>query len=305
MRVLITGALGQLGRELLGAFTEDGHHEVVGADLEPALLAAQAAGGVGIEGAELAPVDVSDRDSILAAASTFRPDAIVHPAAFTAVDLCETEIDTAYRVNVLGTRHVAEAARRIDAPVFYVSTDYVFDGNKDSPYLEWDTPNPQSVYGRTKLAGERELDPGSTVMRTSWVCGYHGANMVKTILRLSREHETLSFVDDQRGHPTFASDLALMIRRLVVDHRPGTFHVTNQGAVSWFEFAQAVLESSGQDPARVSPIATADLQPPRPAPRPANSVLDNAALRLSGIPLLPHYRETLDAVVARLEADRD
>ena len=300
MRVLITGALGQLGRELLEVFTADGHHEIVGADLAPAI---EANAGIDTGGADLAAVDISDRDSILAAATTLRPDAIVHPAAFTAVDLCESEVDTAYKVNVLGTRHVAEAARRVDAPVFYVSTDYIFDGTKDTAYLEWDTPNPQSVYGLTKLAGERELDPGSTIMRTSWVCGYHGNNMVKTILRLSKEHDTLSFVDDQRGHPTFAGDLAAQIKRLVIDHRPGVFHVTNQGAVSWFEFAQAVLEASGQDPQRVSPIKTSDLQPPRPAPRPANSVLDNAALRLSGVPLAPHYRETLDKLVARLEAD--
>lgn len=300
MRVLITGALGQLGRELLGVFTEEGHHEVIGADLAPALEATEAAGGVGIGGVDLMAVDISDRDSILAAATTVRPEVIVHPAAFTAVDLCESEVDTAYKVNVLGTRHVAEAARRIDAPVFYVSTDYVFDGTKDSPYVEWDEPNPQSVYGRTKLAGERELDDGSTIMRTSWVCGFHGNNMVKTILRLSKEHDTLSFVDDQRGHPTFAGDLAKIIKRLVVDRRPGVFHTTNQGAVSWFEFAQSVLAASGQDPARVKPIATTDLHPPRPAPRPANSVLDNAALRLSGVPLLPHYEATLVPLVQRL-----
>jgi len=184
-----------------------------------------------------------------------------------------------------------------------VSTDYVFDGTKDAPYLEWDQTNPQSIYGVTKLAGERELDPGSTIMRTSWVCGYHGNNMVKTILRLSKEHETLSFVDDQRGHPTFAADLARGIKRLVVDRRPGVFHLTNQGAVSWFEFAQAVLEASGQDPERVKPVKTSDLQPARPAPRPANSVLDNAALRLSGVPLLPDFREPLGVLVKRLQAD--
>ena len=267
MRVLITGALGQLGQELLGAFAEDGHHEIVAADIEPVIDAARANGTVAhLGGVDLAATDITDRDAVLAAITSLRPDAIVHPAAFTAVDLCETSVDAAYQVNVLGTRHLAEAARRVDAPVFYVSTDYVFDGTKDSPYVEWDTPNPQSVYGATKLAGERELDPGSTIMRTSWVCGYHGQNMVKTILRLAGEHDTLSFVDDQRGHPTFAADLAQGIKRLVVDRRPGTFHVTNQGAVSWYEFARAVLEASGQDPDRVKPVKTIDLQPPRPAP---------------------------------------
>jgi dTDP-4-dehydrorhamnose reductase len=178
----------------------------------------------------------------------------------------------------------------------------VFDGTKPSPYVEWDTPDPQSVYGRSKLASEHEAAAWTetTIVRISWVCGQHGSNMVKTILRLAGEHDTLRFVDDQRGHPTFADDAATVVRRLVVDRRPGCFHVTNQGAVSWYEFARAVLESAGADPDRVEPITTADLDPPRPAPRPANSVLDNAALRASGIPLLPDYRTALDRLVGTL-----
>ena len=124
--------------------------------------------------------------------------------------------------------------------------------------------------------------------------------MVKTILRLAGEHETLRFVDDQRGHPTFADDLAVAVKRLVVERRPGLFHVTNQGAVSWYEFAREVLAAAGLDPDRVQPVATADLQPPRPAPRPANSVLDNAALRLSDLPLLDDFRVPLARLVGRL-----
>ena len=243
-------------------------------------------------------LDITDRDAVLGAVTASEPDCIVHPAALTAVDRCETEVDLAYRINAIGTRHVAEAARRVGAHVLYVSTDYVFDGTKAEPYLEWDTPNPQSVYGASKLAGERELDPGSTVVRTSWVCGRYGQNMVKTILRVAESNPELAFVDDQRGHPTFAQDLATMIVRLVTERRPGTFHVTNQGAVSWYEFARAVLEAAGADPDRVRPITTADLDPPRPAPRPANSVLDNAALRLSGVELLADYHEPLERTVA-------
>ena len=166
--------------------------------------------------------------------------------------------------------------------------------------MEWDPTNPVSMYGRSKLGGELELGPEHTVVRTSWVCGFHGANMVKTILRLAGEHDTLSFVDDQRGHPTFADDLAVVVRRLVVERRPGLFHVTNQGAVSWYEFAREVLAAAGMDPDRVRPIATAELQPPRPAPRPANSVLDNAALRLAGMALAPDFREPLARLVPRL-----
>ena len=280
MKILITGAGGQVGRELVTVFAD---HDVIPADH--------------------AVLDVTDRDAVLAAITAIQPDAIVHAAAWTDVDACEGDAERALQVNGLGTRHVAEAARRVDAHVCAFSTDYVFDGTQPEPYVEWDPPNPRSAYGRSKLAGELELsgDPAATIVRTSWICGLHGSNMVKTILRLAATHDTLRFVDDQRGHPTFARDLAAMVRRLVVDRRPGCFHVTNQGAVSWFEFARSVLEATGRDAARVEPITTAELDPPRPAPRPANSVLDNAALRLSGLPLLPHYRESLEQLVHELE----
>jgi dTDP-4-dehydrorhamnose reductase len=277
VRLLVTGAGGQVGREVVDALVR---HDVVAADH--------------------AALDVADRDAVLAAVTATRPDAVVHAAAWTAVDACEGDPDRAFRVNALGTRHVAEAARRVRANVCYLSTDYVFDGTKTEPYVEWDTPNPQSMYGRSKLAGERELDPGSLVVRTSWVCGRHGHNMVKTILRLAGEHDELAFVDDQRGHPSFADDLARAIARLVVERRTGTYHVTNQGAVSWYEFARAVMVVAGHDPGRVRPVATADLDPPRPAPRPANSVLENAALRLQGLPMLPDFREPLERLVKDL-----
>jgi dTDP-4-dehydrorhamnose reductase len=283
MRVFLTGAAGQLGCDLVTEFERDGLHQVIAAGREH--------------------LDVTQRDAVLGLITATQPDVIVHPAAWTAVDACEGDPDRAFAVNMLGPRHIAEGARRVGAPVIYVSTDYVFDGTKPEPYTEWDDPNPQSVYGRSKLAGERELDPGSTIVRTSWVCGYHGANMVKTILRLAGEHETLSFVDDQRGHPTFTEDLAVAIKQLVVERRPGLFHVTNQGEASWFEFAREVLRLAGSDPERVKPISTADLDPPRPAPRPANSVLDNAAWRLSGLPLLADFREPLERLVARLGED--
>jgi dTDP-4-dehydrorhamnose reductase len=280
MRVLITGAGGQVGRELVSIFESRSRHEVFGLD------------HVGL--------DIGDRDAVLAAVSGIDPDLIINPAAWTAVDACESDPDRAHRVNALSVRHLAEGARRNDSRLIHVSTDYVFDGTKSAPYTEWDSPNPQSVYGASKLAGERELGPDSTIVRTSWVCGFHGGNMVKTILRLAGEHDTLSFVDDQRGHPTFADDLASMIERLAIEHRPGVFHVTNQGAVSWFEFAQEVLRCAGLDPQRVRPVATADLLPARPAPRPANSVLDNAALRLCGVELLDDFRVPLQRLVTRL-----
>jgi dTDP-4-dehydrorhamnose reductase len=154
------------------------------------------------------------------------------------------------------------------------------------------------VYGRSKLGGELELAPGSTVVRTSWVCGAHGANMVRTVLRLAGQAGPMRFVDDQWGSPTFTADLAGVLVALGTERLPGTFHVTNSGVTSWFGFAQAVLEAAGHDPGRVEPIATAELDPPRPAPRPANSVLDNAAMRLMGLAPLPDWHDALGRLVA-------
>jgi dTDP-4-dehydrorhamnose reductase len=197
----------------------------------------------------------------------------------------------------------------VGAHLVYVSTDYVFDGTLDRPYVEWDRPNPQSVYGRSKLGGETEVHavagPAATVVRTAWVSGAHGANMVKTVLRLGRSDPAaiLRFVDDQRGCPTFTADLATALVRLALDRRPGTFHVTNQGETTWFGFARATLEAAGLDSGRVEPIATSELDPPRPAPRPANSRLDNSALRLSGLPPLPEWKDALARLVAVLPPD--
>lgn len=280
MRIVVTGSNGQLGTEVMDLLGASDHHEVLGLDLPDH--------------------DLTDRDHVLGVITSFEPDLILHGAAFTAVDVCEEQVETVYRVNCAATRFVADGARRVGAHVVYVSTDYVFDGTKSTPYVEWDRPNPQSVYGRTKLGGESEIDPGWTIARTSWVCGRHGNNMVKTLLRLADERDTLSFVDDQIGHPTFAQDLAAMVVQLGVEHVPGVFHTTNQGAVSWYGFARAVFAAAGHDPDRISPITTAELDPPRPAPRPANSVLDNLAWRLHGFTPSRDFHEPLDEVVAWL-----
>jgi dTDP-4-dehydrorhamnose reductase len=198
---------------------------------------------------------------------------------------------------------VAEAATAVGAHLLYVSTDYVFDGTSPRPYREWDAPNPKSVYGASKLAGERECPPGSTIVRTSWVCGAHGANMVKTALRLADGTDTLRFVDDQHGSPTFTADLAPAIVTLGTDKRPGIFHVTNRGATTWCGFVRATLEAAAADSGRVQAITTAELDPPRPAPRPANSVLDNMALRLCGLPGLPDWQDGLLRLVEALGAE--
>jgi len=286
--MLVTGAGGQLGHDVESYAASRGD-DVVGADREA--------------------IDITDRDAVVGAITSWRPDAVVNCAAWTAVDACEADPDRAFLANGLAVRWLAEACERSGAHLVHLSTDYVFDGALDRPYTEWDQANPLGVYGRSKLAGEREalaLGTRAAVVRTSWVCGKHGGNMVKTIIRLTEAGDDapgrLAFVDDQRGHPTMTADLAPMLRRLALDRRSGLHHITNQGVVSWFEFAQAVVIAMGRDPAIVRPITTAELDPPRPAPRPANSMLDNAVLRAAGIPCLRDFREPLAELVAALRA---
>jgi dTDP-4-dehydrorhamnose reductase len=308
LRVLVTGGNGQLGRDLrdvLAGQVPDGGPDprAEGAD---GILPPVAEGTFEVMSTDIDTLDIVDRTAVKAAADAFRPDIVLHGGAYTAVDACESEPDTAFAVNALGTRNVAEAAAGVGAHLVYISTDYVFDGTADRPYLEWDPPNPRSVYGRSKLAGELEVHavagPSATVVRTAWVSGAHGANMVKTVLRLAAGSPDgpLRFVNDQHGCPTFTADLAQAVVRLALDRRPGTFHVTNQGETTWYGFARAALQAAGSDPDRVEPIATSELTPSRPAERPANSRLDNAALRLSGLPMLPMWTDSLARLVGVL-----
>jgi len=288
MRVLVTGAGGQVGSDIV-------------AELNRRNEARTARALIDIVGATHDDLDIAERDVVHMLIRTIEPDVIIHPAAFTAVDACESEVERAFRVNYLGTRHLAEAAAGVGAHLCYLSTDYVFDGTLGRPYLEWDDPNPQSVYGRSKLAGERVLDLSSTIVRTSWVCGEHGSNMLKTVLRLvDKNDEPLRFVDDQRGCPTFAADLAPSVIELALSRRRGIFHVTNQGPTTWFEFARDIVRLAGGDHLRVEPIATEELFPVRPAKRPMNSVLENAALLASGLSLLPDWHESAERLVRQL-----
>lgn len=286
MRVLVTGAGGQLGTDLTLRCTADG-------DDVTALTRSE--------------LDVTERDAVLQTVLTLRPDVVFHAAAWTAVDECESDPARAFRDNALAVRWVAEAATRSGAHLVHVSTDYVFDGTKEGSYHEWDPPAPRSVYGASKLAGEREAHrgaPGCAVARTSWLMGVHGTNMLKTVLAL-RDRPELTFVDDQHGSPSFTADLATGLRRLAVARIPGTVHLTNRGSTSWYRFAREVLELVGEDPDRVRPIATHELDPPRPAARPANSVLSNHVWEGSQLPRMPHYRDSLRAAVDALSSVAD
>ena len=277
MKLLITGATGQLGTDLVLSAQRSGHQVIatIHADL-----------------------DITDKSQVDRVVGEAKADAIIHAAAWTAVDACESDPQRAMSVNRDGTANIVSAARKSGSRVIYISTDYVFDGTKPTPYIESDLPNPQSVYGASKLAGEQQLDlTTDEIVRISWVCGEHGANMVKTILRLAATNPTLTFVDDQIGSPTFTSDAAPMIIEIATAGLAGIWHVTNQGSTSWFGFARDVLTCAGLDADRVIATTTKLLQPARPAKRPTNSVLDNAQMRKANLALLDDYHIPLQRLV--------
>ncbi len=284
MRVLVTGAGGQLGIDLVAQARVLGHEVVA---------------------ASRAALDITDQAATAAAMERHRPDVVFNSAAWTAVDACESDSERAHLVNALAAGWVAETAASVGAHVIHISTDYVFDGTKDRPYEVDDEPNPTSVYGASKLEGERLVvaaAPDAAVVRTSWVMGPHGHNMVKTVLGLL-DRESLAFVDDQRGCPSFTGDLAAGLYELAERRLGGTFHLTNRGSTSWFGLVREILELAGADPSKVRPVSTSELDPPRPAPRPANSVLADTAWRRSQLSEMPHYRDALRTTVDQLTAD--
>lgn len=231
--------------------------------------------GKEVTGLDLPECDITHRKQIERAIFDAEPDLVLHAAAFTAVDRCETESDLAYLVNATGTQNVCLAAQKLDVPLLYISTDYIFDGEKPHPlpYDEWDAANPLSVYGKSKWAGEcfvRELCAKHFIVRISWLCGRGGANFVETILKLAKERDELKVVNDQRGSPTFVADVAPELLRLVDYGAFGTFHITNQGYTTWFEFAKKIVELAKLK-MRIVSCTTEEF--PRPAPRPKNSRL--------------------------------
>jgi dTDP-4-dehydrorhamnose reductase len=271
LRILVTGAGGQVGSEVAAHLA---HHEVMALDR--------------------AGCDLADRHSVEQAVAAAAPAAVVNCAAWTDVDGCEADPGRAVLVNALGVRNLAAACARVGAHLVHVSTDYVFSGEKDGPYDEWDEPSPRSAYGRSKLGGEREVarHAGSwSIARTSWVFGRRGRNFVDTIVGRARDGAPLRVVDDQRGCPTYAPDLAGALARLAVGRLPGIYHVTNAGACTWHDLAAAAVELAGLDPAVVGTMTTAELG--RPAPRPANSVLSGAAWAAAGLPPLRGWRDAL------------
>jgi dTDP-4-dehydrorhamnose reductase len=293
MRILVTGAAGQLGRDVVAACRASSNEPGDESSVEVVAL-------------DRSGLDLADESSVQRGVASAQPDVVINCAAYTAVDACETNVDLAHEINEHGVGRLARACADQEAHLIHISTDYVFDGRLERPYREDDATNPQSVYGRSKLAGERRahdtLGSAATVVRTSWVCGEHGNNMVKLVRRLAVQGAPMAFVDDQRGCPTFTADLAEALVVLADAPPGGVVHLTNGGAVSWYEFVADILEASGHDRDLVRPIATSELDPPRPAPRPANSVLENHRWVEMGHTPLRHYRAPLAELITRLSA---
>lgn len=245
-------------------------------------------------GLDIDELDITDAASCLERIRALRPDVIVNAAALTAVDYCESHAEEAFRVNGLGAGNLAAAAASAGALLVHYSTDYVFDGLKEGPYTEDDSPAPRSVYGKSKLRGEeliRETCPDHLILRTAWLFGRNGNNFIRTILCAAREGRPLRVVDDQRGSPTYTRDLADRTASMIEAGCRGTFHVTNGGRCTWYELAVRVVEWEAIGGVAITPVTTGEY--PRPAPRPANSVLASARLEEAGLPPLRPWQEAV------------
>jgi len=275
-RWLVTGASGMLGHDLTALLRSSG------ADVTPL---------------DHSQLDITDAAAATAAVASIGPDIVVNCAAWTAVDEAEAHEDEALAVNGDGAANLAAACASTGARLVLPSTDYVFSGTGTTPYAEDDPTGPRTAYGRTKLAGEqavlRMLPDAGYVLRTAWLYGEHGPNFVRTMIRLEAARETVAVVDDQHGQPTWTTDVAQQILRLLeAGAKPGIYHATSTGQTTWLGLARAVFGLLGADPGRVRPISSADLA--RPAPRPAYSVLGHRASDRAGLAPLPDWRDALE-----------
>jgi dTDP-4-dehydrorhamnose reductase len=284
MKVLVTGVQGQLGHDVCKQLAE---------------------AGIAHRGVDLAQFDLTDRAQTVRYITTYAPDVVVHCAAYTQVDRAEDERELCYAVNVLGTRHVAEACRELNAKMVYISTDYVFNGQGEAPFAVENAAEPVNYYGLTKYEGERAVQEMLTrffIVRTSWVFGISGKNFVRTMLCLGRDRDTLSVVDDQIGSPTYTFDLARLLCEMIADDKYGVYHATNEGYCSWYEFACAIFAEAGLQ-VQVVPITTE--QYPTRAARPKNSRLAKSSLDVQGFARLPAWRDALQRYVAALKDETD
>lgn len=273
MRVLVTGYKGQLGYDLVNELEKRGH-EAVGVDIEE--------------------MDITDRASVEKVIPEANVEAVIHCAAYTAVDAAEDNEELCRKVNAQGTRNIAEACRKSDLKMMYISTDYVFDGQGERPWEPDDSRDPLNVYGQTKYEGElavEELVEKFFIVRIAWVFGVNGKNFIKTMLRIGEENGKVSVVDDQVGSPTYTYDLARLLADMIGTDRYGRYHATNEGICSWYEFAAEIFKQAGMDKVEVTPVTSADFQ--AKAKRPSNSRMSKDKLDEKGFERLPSWQDAL------------
>lgn len=279
MKVLVTGFNGQLGFDVVKELNKR---------------------NIECKGVDLQDFDITDREQTLEYIKMYSPDALVHCAAYTAVDKAEDDEECCRRVNVDGSENLALACKELDAKMLYVSTDYVYGGNGEVPFDVTDPTDPKSVYGKTKLEGENAVKNHVSkcfIVRTSWVFGINGNNFVKTMLRLGAERDMLSVVDDQIGSPTYTPDLARLICDLIFTEEYGTYHGTNENYCSWAEFAAEIMRLGGRK-AQIKPIPSSEY--PAKAQRPLNSRLSKACLDRIGVKRLPAWQDALERYMKEL-----
>jgi len=275
MRVLIVGAKGQLGQEVAQFMKTQGTHEIFALDKQQ--------------------LDITLYSDVMTLVSTIKPDVIINCAAYTAVDQAELHPETARAINTDASRNVAMAAKLLGSKLCFVSTDYVFDGEAQTLYKETDQANPINIYGKSKLAGEQEVQSildKYFIVRTSWLYGDYGANFVKTMLRLAAERDSIKVVNDQIGSPTYAKDLAWFITKLIESDKYGLYHASNTGQCTWYEFAKAIFELKGITSIEVNPCTTAEYI--QLAKRPKFSVMEHKAMKENGFGEMRHWRAALE-----------
>ena len=282
MKVLVTGAGGQLGFDVVRELKARGQ-EAVGVDHQT--------------------MDITDADCVERVIRETAPDAVIHCAAYTAVDAAEEDEEQCRRVNADGTRYIAGVCKALDIKLIYISTDYVFDGQGERPWEPGDERNPQNVYGRTKYEGElavQDMLEKYFILRVTWTFGVNGKNFVKTMLRLAENHDTLRVVDDQIGSPTYTYDLAKLLADMVQTDRYGIYHATNEGVCSWCEFARAIFREAGLgEKVKVLPVSTQEYG--AKAARPLNSRMSNDKLVENGFGRLPSWQDALTRYLAELD----
>ena len=288
-KIIVTGCNGQLGRAINKELAGNTKYEIVNSDV--------------FEGEGITPLDITNVDAVLGLVREVKPLAIINCAAYTAVDKQESDVDLSYKINAIGPRNLAIAASEVGAKLVHVSTDYVFDGNGTRPYIEFDKPAPVSVYGRTKLAGEEFVKAFADryfIIRTAWLYG-DGKNFVKTMLKLSENHDEVSVVMDQLGSPTSAKELAKAIAFLFPTDNYGVFHGTCEGDTNWADFTDEIYRLSGKN-TRVNHVTTKDYlaMNPQSAPRPAYSILENYMLKLTSDYMFADWHDAIEEYIKEL-----